>query len=227
MRQLTKEEFDTLRGIDTPTICNAIERFKLRDDTTGFVGTDLRCMFPEFGPTLGIALTVEVDTTTPQVKRDAEVWKEWTRAMQAAPKPIFLVFKDISADPKHSAHIGEVMATLSKRLGVVGLLTDGGVRDLNEVRALGMQMFALGAVSSHGNPRLISVGKPVDIDGVIIKTGDLLHGDLNGVTTIPWECAQDIAAMADVIRAEEAEVMRYIKSDEFEVEEFLRRKFSH
>ena len=224
---LTPEQVADLAAIDTPTVCNAIEKFKVRDDTAGFIGSSIECSFPEFPPSVGYALTVEVDTTTPNIKRDPEVWKEWVRAMEAAPKPIFLVFKDIGTAPDHSAHIGEVMATLATRLGVVALLTDGGVRDLNEVRSLGLQMFSRGPVASHGNPRLVSVNRPVIIDGVFISPGDLLHGDLNGVTLIPQECAQEIAQKAEEIRKEEGEMLRYIRSKDFNVEEFLRRKFSH
>ena len=67
------------------------------------------------------------------------------------------------------------MATLARRLGVVGLVTDGGVRDINEVRALNFHYFAAGVVPSHGNHRLISVNKPVTIDGVRIEPGDAVE----------------------------------------------------
>lgn len=227
MTLLSSQQLAELAAIDTPTICNAIERFKQRDDTTGFIGTNIRCAYPQFPPAVGYALTVEVDTTTPNIKRDPEVWKQWVRAMEIAPKPVFLVFKDVSSNPERSAHIGEVMATLASRLGVAALLTDGGVRDLNEVQALGMQMFSRGPVASHGNPRLVTVNHPVIIDGVYITPGDLLHGDLNGVTLIPPQCASQLAQKAAEIRAEEGALLEYIKSPQFEVEEFLRRKFSH
>jgi regulator of RNase E activity RraA len=227
MDQLTELELNALRGIDTPTVCNAIERFKIRDDTSGFVGMNIHCVYPQFAPTVGYALTVTVDSTTPMVKRDNEVWKEWVRAMDAAPKPIFLVFKDVSSTPQRSAHIGEVMATLATRMGVVGLLTDGGVRDIREVERLGMHMFAAGVVTSHGNPRLIAVNTTVELDGVTIRPGDLLHGDLNGVTSIPIECAKDLPSMAELIRLEEANLMEYIWSDDFSVDGFIAKKFSH
>jgi len=224
---LTAAQLEDLKAIDTPTICNAIERFKVRNDVTGFTGKAIRCLYPQFGVTLGYALTVTVDSTTPDVKRDNQVWMEWVRAMAAAPKPVFLVFQDVGLNPEKSAHMGEMMASLAKRLGAIGLLTDGGVRDILEVERLGFQYFAAGVVASHGNPRLLQVNLPVTVDGLRIEPGDLLHGDLNGVTKIPTEIADKTAGMALKIRQEEADLLAYINGPDFSVEGFIQRKFSH
>jgi len=227
MNTLTTAQLDALKAIDTPTICNAIERFKVRNDVTGFTGMNIRCLYPQFGVTLGYALTVTVDSTTPDAKRDNDVWKAWVRAMAAAPKPIFLVFQDVGLNPEKSAHMGEMMASLAKRLGAVGLLTNGGVRDILEVERLGLQYFAAGVVASHGNPRLLQINVPVTIDGLQIEPGDLLHGDLNGVAKIPAEIAAQTAEMALKIRQEEAEMLAFINGPDFSVEGFIERKFSH
>ncbi len=227
MNTLTTAQLDALKAIDTPTICNAIERFKVRNDVTGFTGMNIRCLYPQFGVTLGYALTVTVDSTTPDAKRDNDVWKAWVRAMAAAPKPIFLVFQDVGLNPEKSAHVGEMMASLAKRLGAVGLLTNGGVRDILEVERLGLQYFAAGVVASHGNPRLLQINVPVTIDGLQIEPGDLLHGDLNGVAKIPAEISAQIAEMALKIRQEEAEMLAFINGPDFSVEGFIERKFSH
>jgi regulator of RNase E activity RraA len=227
MAPLTNEEIQTLKSIDTPTVCNAIETFNVRGRVDGFPGMDIRCLFPELGPMVGYAVTVTVDSTTPEVPRDDQVWREWVLAMHAAPKPTVLVFQDVGPQPRKSAHMGEVMATLARRLGVVGLVTDGGVRDLFEVQQLGFHYFAAGVVASHGNPRLLAVNVPVAIDGVRIEPGDLLHGDINGVTTIPLAIAAQVAAAAQRVRDEEARLMSYINSPEFTVEGFFKRKFKH
>lgn len=227
MNILTPVQLEALKAIDTPTICNAIERFKVRNAVTGFVGLDIHCLYPQLGVTLGYALTVTVDSSTPDVKRDDQAWKDWARAMAAAPQPIFLVFQDVGLNPEKSAHMGEIMASLAKRLGAVGLLTNGGVRDILEVEQLGFQYFAAGVVASHGNPRLLQVNVPVTIDGLQIEPGDLLHGDLNGVAKIPAEIAAQTTELAFKIRQEEAELLAYIRSPEFTVEGFIQKKFTH
>lgn len=65
MNTLTTAQLDALKAIDTPTICNAIERFKVRNDVTGFTGMNIRCLYPQFGVTIGYALTVTVDSPPP------------------------------------------------------------------------------------------------------------------------------------------------------------------
>jgi regulator of RNase E activity RraA len=227
MSLLTPEQLAALQAIDTPTICNAIETFRVRGRMQGFMGMDIRCLFPELGTMIGYALTVVVDSTTPDVPADENVWRQWVQAMYDAPKPIVLVFKDGGTDPRKSAHAGEVMATLARRLGVVGFVTDGGLRDINEVRALGIHYFCAGVVPSHGNPRLLEVNVPVTLDGVRVEPGDLVHGDVNGVTLIPREIADRVAAAAEQVREREGAMMNYIKSDDFDLQEYFKRRTQH
>jgi 4-hydroxy-4-methyl-2-oxoglutarate aldolase len=227
MYPLTDEQIQALKAIDTPTICNAIEKFKVRGRVQGFMGMDIRCLLPELGTMVGYAVTVTVDSTTEDALLDSQAWLNWMKAMENSPKPVVVVFKDIGPTPRKSAHLGEVMATVAARLGVVGVVTDGGLRDIVEVKQVGLQCFAKGLVPSHGNPRLIEVGVPVTVDGVRIEPGDLLHGDANGVTAIPREIADQVAQAAAEVRAEEAELMAYIRSPEFKVEEYYKRRFTH
>lgn len=224
---LTDEHLSALRELDTPTICNAIERFNVRGRVEGFLGMDIRCLLPELGSMVGYAITATVDSTTPGVKQEDRAWRAWVEAMAAAPKPIVLVFQDVGPQPRKSAHFGEVMATLSKRLGVVGLVTDGGVRDILEVKRLGLHYFAAGLAPSHGSPRLLEINVPVTLDGVRIEPGDLIHGDINGVTTIPLAIADQVIEVARRVRQDEAELLAYLNGPEFSREGYFKRRFSH
>ena len=223
---LTAEQLAALQAIDTPTVCNAIEQFNVRGRVEGFCGMDVRCLSPELGVMLGYALTLTVDSTTPGAPSVNQVWYDWMAAMAASPQPVVLVLQDVGPQPRKSAHFGEVMATLALRLGAVGVVTNGGLRDLNEVRRLGLHYFGAGLAPSHGQPRLLSVNAPVEIDGVRIQPGDLLHGDVNGVTLIPAVIASQVAAAADRVRADEAELMQYINGPDFSPDGFFERKFS-
>lgn len=224
---LTPEQLEELKQIDTPTICNAIETFHVRGRVQGFLTMDIRCLLPELGTLVGYAVTLTVDSTTEGIPQDPDVWYRWMKAMEASPKPSVVVMKDVGPQVLRSAHLGEVMGTICKRLGVAGILTDGGLRDILEVKRLGLQCFARGLVCAHGNPRLIDVGVPVMIEGVPIHPGDLLHGDINGLTVIPPQIAPQLAAAAEKIRRDEADLMAYIKSEEFTPEGFMQRRTSH
>ncbi len=220
------ELFETLRGIDTPTLANAIEHFKVRDRTEGYVGLDIRCMFPDLGTMMGYALTIEADSTTPGPVPSREAFLAVWDALAKAPKPAVLVFKDVSPEPNRGCHFGEVMATTALRMGAVGLVTDAAVRDLSEARGLGFHYFAAGAVCAHGNATFRRIGVPVEISGTTISTGDLIHADLNGVLVIPTQVAEELPAAVERVRVRERHVMDFINGPDFDVDK-LREIFSH
>ena len=211
---LSFEQISALCRIDSPTISNAIERFKVRPRVNGYVGYDIRCIFPELPPTVGYAVTCTVDSTTEG--RQGIGFQRLYQLLTNAPKPAIVVMQDVGPDRLHSCHAGEIMSTTMKRLGAVGILTDGGLRDVREVRVLGgFQYFCAGLVVSHGNPICVSVGDDVTISGMRVCMGDLLHGDVNGVVHIPDECAGQVADAAYRVWAEEGETLRRIASPEF------------
>ena len=208
---LTHDQIDALRRIDSPTIANAIETFEVRPRVAGYVGYDIRCIFPDLPPTVGYAVTCTVDSTTEG--REGIGFNRLYDLLADAPKPSIVVMQDVGQDRLHSCHAGEVMSTRMKGLGAVGILTDGGLRDAREVATLGgFQYFCAGLVVSHGNPICVSVGDEVTISGMRVKPGDLLHGDVNGVVHIPEECASDVAAAAYRVWAREGETMRQLQT---------------
>jgi regulator of RNase E activity RraA len=149
---------------------------------------------------VGYAVTCTVDSTTEG--RQGIGFDPLYHLLQQAPKPAIVVMKDVGPDPLHSCHAGEIMATTMKRLGAVGILTNGGLRDVQQIRALGgMQLFCPGLVVSHGNSICVGVGGEVTISGVAIKTGDLLHGDANGVVLVPAACLDGLVPAAQRILA--------------------------
>ena len=224
---LSAEQMAALRALDTPTVCNAIELFKVRGRVEGFCGMDVRCLSPQLGVMLGYAVTLAVDSTTPDAPQDDRVWHAWMKAMASSPQPVVLVLQDVGPQPRKSAHFGEVMGTLARRLGTIGVVTNGGLRDLEEVRRLGLHYFGPGVVPAHGQPRLLAVNVPVVIDGVGIQPGDLIHGDVNGVTLVPLAIADRVADAALQVRQTEAELMDYINGPDFSIDGFYKRKFTH
>ncbi len=204
---LTKQQYDELAAIDSATIANAIEPFKVRDDTTGFVGRDVTCLFPEMGVTLGYAVTATADSTVSRESRDRSVQERLWEAVEASPKPVVIVIQDAgpASARSHSCFCGDVMATIATSLGAIALVTDGGVRDLAEVREIGLQYFAGGIVVSHGSHQFHEINVPVNIDGMHVRPGDLIHADENGVVLIPDSIATKVADEArKVLEVEKA-----------------------
>jgi 4-hydroxy-4-methyl-2-oxoglutarate aldolase len=212
------EFLEYLKTVDTPTLCNAIEMLKVRKDHEGFTPLELRCLFPEFGRMIGHAVTAQVETYTSMEKRDNRLFVDLYSLLEKSPKPGVIVLQEVGGHGNYAAHAGEVMSTIFHKLGAVGLVSDCGVRDSPEVRRIGFHYFARGTVASHGNFRIVRVGVPVQILGLVIKTGDLLHGDENGLALVPEEKRDLIPQMVDLIRAREGKLLDYVKSDAFTLE---------
>ena len=217
-RTLDPALFAELASVDTPTICNAIEAFKQRDDSEGFMGARVRCLTPELGVMAGYAVTATCDSMTPGQPRRREPFMALWETLAAAPKPAVLVFQDVSPAATHSVHLGDVMATIGARLGAVGLVTDGAVRDVEGIRPLRFHLFALGVAPSHGTFNVLDVGVPVTVDGVRIAPGDLVHADSNGVTTVPIEIADRVYAQCRKVHEHERSLREYVIGKDFSLE---------
>lgn len=217
---LTSDRLDFLLSVDSPTISNAIEPFKIREMAEGYIGGKIGCMFPELGVMVGQALTVKVTNIHGSVAAQRDGFWEMWEALEQMPSPSVIVMQDISGVPDGCAYAGEVMATLATRLGAVGMVSDGGYRDLDEVRALGMHYFAPYAVVSHGNFAIQDVGQPVSIGAQPVETGDILHGDANGIVIVPPDVLDELPTKVEEIRARERRSMDYIKSESFNLADF-------
>jgi 4-hydroxy-4-methyl-2-oxoglutarate aldolase len=229
LSRLTADQLDALRTIDSPTVSNAIEQLGVRPRLEGFAGWGLRCAFPELGTMAGYAVTCTADSTT-ESRRDARGLLPLWDAVEAAPKPVVIVIKDIGPERHRSCHMGEVMATTARALGAVGCVSDGGLRDVVEVRALGgFQYFCPGFVVSHGNPVICEVNVPVTLEGLTLEPGDLVHGDVNGVLVIPGDIADRVAEQAERVRAAERLVLDFVRSPGLTVEKLraFQEKFRH
>src|SRR3954465_12336337 len=174
-----------LKKIDSATLSNAIEMLNVRPHQDGFTPLEIRCLFPELGRMCGYAVTAQVETITQSGPFELERFLELYRVVEAAPKPAVIVLQEIGGSGNFAAHCGEVMASFFTRLGAIGLVSDCAVRDLPEVRRLGFHYFARGALASHANYRIARVDVPVQICGMVVRPHDLIHGDENGVLTIP------------------------------------------
>jgi 4-hydroxy-4-methyl-2-oxoglutarate aldolase len=205
-----------LKSVDSPTIANAIEPFKVRDRTEGFIGGEVRALFPEMPPMVGTALTVTMTNTRGALADRENYWRMY-EALSQTPAPSVLVVQDVSGDPSRCALAGEVMTTMAMRLGAVGMVTDGGLRDVHEVRRLGFAYFARYVVVSHGNFGVVDVGGPVTLDGQEVKTGDILHGDANGNVIVPREVLDGLPEAVQEVRTRERATMDFINSPEFTV----------
>ena len=207
-----------LTSVDSPTLSNAIETLQVQARHVGFAPFQIRCLFPEFGRLCGYAVTAQVESVTQLHATEEGPFLELFQAVADSPKPAVVAFQEIGGHYDFAAHCGEVMATAFTRLGAVGLVTDCGVRDVPEVRALRFHYFARGTVVSHASFKIVRIGVPIHILGLEIQPGDLLHGDENGLMRIPPTALSGIERAVEQVRSRERRLMDFMRSPDFTVE---------
>lgn len=215
MEILPEALLDELRALNTPTIANAIELFNMRPRTEGFASGAIRSIFPHLPVMVGYAATATIRAATP-APADARdrTWALYDQVL-AQPAPRVMVIQDLDDPPAVGSFWGEVNANTFRAHGCLGVVTDGGVRDLDEVEPLGFQYFAREVIVSHANVHVEDSGQPVTVGGLTIRPGDLIHADKHGVLTIPIEIAALIPEAARRIEERERALINYCKSPGF------------
>jgi 4-hydroxy-4-methyl-2-oxoglutarate aldolase len=189
---VSAETLKKLAQFDTPTICNVIELFDVRPRNQGYMDARIRCQFPELPPMVGFAVTTSFRASgLPPTCSAYGSLVDQIRQYESLAGPAVMVFQDLD-DPSVGATFGEVMCRTYQAFSSVGLITSGASRDLDQVRSLRYPVFGSSAICSHGYCQLLNIGLPVHVGGLFVQQGDLLHGDLNGVTSIPLEIAAEV-----------------------------------
>jgi 4-hydroxy-4-methyl-2-oxoglutarate aldolase len=220
LHDISVETLEALRKISTPTISNAVELFNIRPRNQGFMSPEIHCLFPDLGVMVGHAVTARFTAEQPAAHPGSR-YQLWKHILEV-PEPRVLVLQDLDKPAGIGAFVGEVMATIHRRLGCIGVVTDGHVRDLDEVHALGFHFFAAGVCVSHAYVDLIDFGTPVKVGGLVVGTGDLLHGDKHGVLSVPREIASELPSAAARIVAREQRILGHCQSPAFDLEELKR-----
>jgi 4-hydroxy-4-methyl-2-oxoglutarate aldolase len=223
-RPVPAEILEKLRAFDTPTVCNVIELFDLRPRTAGYLDGRIRACFPKLPPMVGYAATATFRSASPP--RSGNVYaglSEQVAAFGELPGPAVVVFQDLD-DPVAAATFGEVMCSTYKAFGAAGLITSGAGRDLDQVEALKFPCFTSGTICAHGHCHIVQLNVPVQVGGVTVHPGDLLHGDCNGVTTVPNEVAAEVAAGCVELVAAEAVVLDYLKAGRVDVKGYTQAR---
>jgi len=224
---LTSEDMEALRRLDGCTLANAIETFGVRLHNEGYNNHTVRCLFPQLEPMLGYAATVKIrGSAPPTADRLYPDRTDWWDYIDSVPAPRVVVVQDIATVPGAGALIGEVHMNILRALRCVGVVTNGSVRSLPAAERAGFHFFAGGVSVSHAYVHIVEVGTPVEVGGLKLQSGDLLHGDLHGVQSIPMEIAVQIPRISARIMARKKELIALCQSPGFTLEK-LRAAVAH
>ena len=208
---------------DTPALSNALDALRLRAFNVGYTDGSVARVAGS-APMVGRAVTAKMAAREPG--DDAVPVSELHRLVAAAATngPVVVVVEDVDPRPGAGAFLGEVNGSLLNALGIAGFVTNGRVRDVNELRGMSYPVFARGLCVARSYMRLVEVGGEVTVAGMTVAPGDIVHGDEHGVLQIPTDALPAILDKADLIRADEQHVVSWARSADFTVDALLALK---
>jgi len=212
------EELDALRRLDSCTVSNAIETFHVRLRNSGFADARVRSIFEDFPPVVGYAATARFRSGEPPIAGFFHDRHDWWNSILQVPAPRIAVLEDLDEPPGLGAFLGDVHASILKSLGCVAYVTNGAVRELPRVKELGLSLFAGNVAVSHAYAHIFDFGSEVQVGGLEVRPGDLLHGDRHGLLAVPKEIVSKIPAVATRLREAEKAVIDYCRSQNFSVD---------
>ena len=209
MAAVTEKQFAFLRSIDTPTVCNLIEIAAPERRGAGYTVTHLHCPFPELPPMVGFAKTVTSRARDKVPLGEAGYMQkrlDYLDYVAAAPRPSIVVIEDLDDPPGYGAFWGEVQTNVHQALGCLGTITSGSVRDIPMV-APGFQILAGSIAPSHAYVHVVDYGIDVNVHGMAVASGDLVHADQHGAVVVPVDKIDAMQAAADGLAQREAKII--------------------
>ena len=206
-----KSALDKLREFDSATVANVIELFEVRPRNRGFMTREIVAAFPELPPMVGFASTATCRTFAELPERAVPAAPDLISRFAELSGPPVIVLQNLDTRGQ-AANFGDVFCNSFKAFGAAGLVTNGPGRDFVGIEPLNFPVFYHGIVCAHGYMHMLDLQVPVQVGGIDVYPDDLLHGDANGVTTIPREIAADAADVCVEYAAAEAVVISTAQS---------------
>lgn len=213
---VSQTELDFLKSHSTPTLESAIALFRIRPRDSGASRPGTIQRFPKLGRVAGYAVTsvFSADAKESYGHRENLAYWEYVRT---APGPKVAVICDSDRETTGPA-LGKLGAHIHKALGCSGIVTNGGVRDVDAIESIALPVFSASLTLMHGNPHIVNFGSPVVINGLSVQSGDLICADEHGILLVPKETVKHLPeAVAEVERRLDP-VLRYCSSPQFSPE---------
>lgn len=206
-----------LLEFDTALLANTIDAIDPTPSHDWYLAGSIQSVTPSLGPTVGVAYTCELDSSTPGGTANLDVYWRILELMEADHQPSVLVVKTVGSRPDHECVAGDGMAKTLYAAGCRGLVTDGGVRDVAGILTVPFAAYANGRTIHHGPLRFRAANQPVEIGGITVKPGDVIHADGGGVIVIPETCLDILPTQAIRMRAFECEVHQLLRRTDLPV----------
>jgi regulator of RNase E activity RraA len=203
--RLSHAELLQLKRWNTPTIYNGWEQITRHNaGADGFNIEECRDFMPQMGPMVGYAVTVVVEPSNVKHREaNPQGWNQYRRYVASVPGPKIVVVQDLDKPRTIGAFWGEVSSNTFRALGCVGTITDGAIRDLDEMCNAGFKALARRLSVGHAFVHPIRWNCPVEVFGRRIEPGQLIHADKHGFLAIPFGEEKNLLEAARFMDANE------------------------
>lgn len=211
---------ELLRSVDTPTVCNAIEVAEGRRGFNRFTRGTMQHSRPGAPAIVGFARTAKITGLAPPTEPQDEIKArriEYFRSMAAGTGPTAAVIEDVDYPNCIAGWWGEVHVAVHKGLGLAGAVTNGVVRDL-DVLDDGFSVLAGSIGPSHGYVHCVEIGTSVNILGMRVSQGELIHADRHGALVIPEGVIDELESAIGAVIDREAIVLGPAREPGFNIE---------
>ncbi|HUX78963.1 MAG TPA: RraA family protein, partial [Alphaproteobacteria bacterium] len=222
MHHPEKNLIEALRQFSTPTICNAIEMLRDRLQNEGYTNNNQNLIDrnPQSHPMVGYAITLKMRTANPPMSgRYYADREDWWNTVHSLPLPRIAVIQDLDIPTGVGSIAGITHAIIFKALGCIGIVTNGAIRDLSLIKHEKLHIYSRKIVPSHAYSHIVEVGTPVKIAGLAIKPGDLLHGDINGIVSVPIKNVKEVLTNAQQVFEKKKKIIDFFHSKDFNLSE--------
>jgi 4-hydroxy-4-methyl-2-oxoglutarate aldolase len=193
MNKLKHSELLKLKRWNTPTIYNGWEQITKSDaGKDGFNPEETTDFMPQMGPMVGYAVTVIIEPGNPAHKQKPGVWEEYREYIASVPGPKIVVVQDLDKPATYGSFWGEVNSNVHRALDCVGTITDGAIRDLDEMNNAGFKALARRLSVGHAHSTPVKWNCEVEVFGRKVKPGKLIHADKHGFLVIPDEDIENL-----------------------------------
>ena len=190
-----------LADFDTPLLANTLGAIDFTPVHQWYMGGSIQSVTPTLGPTVGVAVVCEADTSTPVGENELEGLYDQIEEIDQMDLPAVWVVKAVGSRPDHECIMGDGMAKMLQAAGCVGIVTDGGVRDGDGLLSTPFAAYCRGFVVHHCAIRFRPTHQPLEIGGITVAAGDVIHANKEGVIKIPQSSLNQLPERAIAMRA--------------------------
>jgi len=203
-----------LAEFDTALLANTIGYIDPTPPHEYYMGGSIQSVTPTLAPTVGVAVTCELDTSTPGSRPDMDAYWRQLERITAMAEPVIWVVRAVGSRPDHECVLGDGMAKTLRAAGCHGIVTDGQVRDVPGCLSAGFAIYCKGKTVHHCAYRVRMVDQPVELGGITVRPGDVLHANDEGLIRIPQASLEELPGAAVHMRACEHEIhCRFRRTD--------------